>query len=487
MHARIVSIAVCSLLMLGMDSPSHAQEHSELDALKAMVTQMQQQMTVMQQQHVVEIKALEKKVDALTEKKAEAAEEASLEKEWVEALAEEAVPVQSSGIMSRASNTLGQLAPGDFMDVSVNVDMLGQINSREDGDMDDEWMVREVELGFSGKVDPYGQFNVAIGMHPEEVEHAHEEEHLHGSELDFHLPGLEAFSDSVNALLNKLAYPWHQHDAHCDHWAFHVEEAYYTFNTLPYGLQLKLGKFRAAFGKANQQHRHSLGWVDYPRVVQYYFGNEGLAGTGGSLSWLVPNPWDHYLELTYETFKNDSHALFAGSDADDLTHLVHVKNFWDLSPASTLELGLTVATAPNDTRHGQNRTWVEGIDLTYKWRPLKAGLYKSFTWANEAFCVQKDYANSLDNEHSWGMYSAADYQFARRWSTGLRYDYAEWPDNRSEREHNYSSYLTFKQSEFAYWRLGYMHRDMSYGSKCDDDQLFLQLNVSLGAHPAHAY
>ena len=47
-----------------------------------------------------------------------------------------------------------------------------------------------------------------------------------------------------------------------------LEEGYLTFTALPAGLQLKVGKMRAAFGKVNTLHNHVLPWVDRPLVNQ---------------------------------------------------------------------------------------------------------------------------------------------------------------------------------------------------------------------------
>ena len=484
MHISYPIAVACLLAALSLAAPCLAEDSGEVGELKQMVKELQQQMTQMQEQHTAQIQALEEKIATFEEQQAQAQANAQTEAEWTEALAGE--EASNSRFLGKISGAMEQMAPASFLDISANVDMLGHLNNREDSSIDDEWKIREVEVGLGGAVDPYGRFDIFIGMHPGTSSHTHATEDAY-ERLDFRLDSLDALADALHAILDHFEYPWHQHEEIHHPWAFHVEEVYFTFDKLPHNLQLKLGKFRASFGKANTQHRHALPWVDYPRMVEYFFGGEGLAGTGASLSWLVPNRWDHYLELTYEAFKNDSDSLFAGSDADDIAHLVHIKNFWETSPASTLELGLTASTAPNNSGHGNYRSWIEGIDLTYKWRPLDQGLYKSFLWTSEAFFVQQDLEGDTEHSNSWGMYSAMDYQFARRWTSGLRYDYAEWPDEHSEYEHDYSVYLTFLQSEYAFWRLGYMHRDFSHGSKYDDDELFLQLNVSLGTHPAHAY
>jgi hypothetical protein len=342
------------------------------------------------------------------------------------------------------TNKLGRSFQSFNPDISLNADFLFQASSQSDVNEDHRpFRVREVELGLSGAVDPYGQYHVILGIEEEAP----------------------------------------------DQWAVGVEEAYFTYNDLPYDLRLRVGKFRASVGKVNDTHLHALPWIDYPRVITNYFGEEGLKGTGASLVWLVPNPWDHYLELTGEVFDNDNEVLFTGEKSNDAAELIHLKSFWELSTSSTLELGLSAATAPDSEGHGGHRSWIEGVDLTFRWRPPGKDLYQAFEFRNEILTCQKDLPNSMKTEDSWGMYSAVEYQFARRWATGVRYDYSETPDDRNLKENDYSAYATFRQSEFAFWRLAYSFQHPNSGPDKDSGShvVFLQFNVSLGAHPAHKY
>ena len=216
-------------------------------------------------------------------------------------------------------------------------------------------------------------------------------------------------------------------------------------------------------------------------------GQVVLAGEGVSVSWLVPNPWDKYVELTYESFNNDDPHLFAGEHADDFVHLLHLKTFFDLSNGSTLEAGLSGATAPSDERHGGRRCWVEGADVTYKWRDPRRGLYRSFLWQTEVLAAQREFEDC--RVCSMGLFTAAEYQFARRWLVGGRYDFSERPDDAGLKEHAWSTYLTFLQSEYCFWRLAYQfsRRNFAVAGEDTDHQVFLQLNFGLGPHRAHKY
>ncbi|MBX3176331.1 MAG: hypothetical protein KF886_03140 [Candidatus Hydrogenedentes bacterium] len=447
---------------------------------------LQQQMQQMQEAHQEELRQLRQEVEVLRQRPAPP--DPAIERDFADALEEESKSAPQPTLMDNI-RTGGRISLSNYMDISANVDMVGRLHSNSLRRNREYLDVRHVELGLSGAVDPYGKFVMYLGMHPGHGhDHGHDHGPVSGSFPRFRSPTVNALAESIDNLFGwfwENRY-WHPREHGHDDWELDVEEAYFTFDKLRYNLQLKVGKFKANLGKANQDHLHSLPWTDYPLALQYNFGPEGLAGIGASLSWMIPNPWDHYALLTYEAFKNDNPGVFAGSDATDLTHLVNLKNFWSIGDESTLELGLSAAWGPNDHRHGGNATWLQAVDLTYRWRPLDESLYRSFLWQTEAFFVQKDVPDN-ESMDTYGWFTGMEYQFARRWSAGLRYDFAQWPDDDRFREHNYQIYTTFRQSEFAYWRLGYRHRDPNFGSKYDDNEIFLQLNVSLGAHGAHKY
>jgi hypothetical protein len=264
-----------------------------------------------------------------------------------------------------------------------------------------------------------------------------------------------------------------------------VEEAYISPLSKPYGFDGKLGRFRTDFGKVNELHQHALPWPEYPLVIQKFFGEEGMAGEGVSISWLAPG--NKYIELTSQSFTKSKDSLLAGDDSDSFVQLGHLKTFTDLSPESTLELGFSGAVMPNSNTPGTSHDAVEGMDLTFKWRPQKEGLYKSVKWTNEFMVSQRDLGGQTVN--AFGLYTAPEYQFDRRWAAGLRYDLAEDPDDNSRRTHAIGAYLTFMQSEFCYWRVGYQlsHTNFLVNDSDIDHTVFLQLDFTLGPHPAHKY
>ena len=69
-----------------------------------------------------------------------------------------------------------------------------------------------------------------------------------------------------------------------------------TATSLPWDLEVRLGRFLMPVGKQNTTHRHDLHTVDYPCVVQRFFGDEGLKGTGVYASKVFA-PFGFYQEL----------------------------------------------------------------------------------------------------------------------------------------------------------------------------------------------
>ena len=459
MAKRIILLCAPALMVLwampafAQGKPSPA---GDIAGVKKELQELRAMFKAQSEAHKTEIDRLNRKIDDLEKSRASGKSQPSGEDELAGVMGK---MLEDAGGRENSDGwfSVGRAIQNFNPEISVVGDFVGHYDSREGGELDDQWLFRELEVGISGSVDPHARADIFLGIHKS---HEHDEDH------DERAPG-------------QLA-----HGAHYD---LHLEEAYLTLLTLPWDLQAKAGKFRAKFGRANTRHLHALPWVEYPLVVRNYFGAEGLAGEGASVSWLVPNPWDKYIELTYESLHNDDANMFAGHEADDFIHLAHLKTFHDLGADSTLEVGFSGATAPNDHGHGRRRTWLEGIDVTYKWRHPKKGLYKSFTWQSEVLAAQKELADRREN--TVGLYTAADYQFARQWAVGGRYDYSQWPENENLHENAWSAYLTFLQSEFCSWRLGYQYsrRNFDVEGTPEDHQVFLQLRFGLGPHRAHKY
>jgi hypothetical protein len=266
-----------------------------------------------------------------------------------------------------------------------------------------------------------------------------------------------------------------------------VEEGYAQFVTLPYDLTAKAGKLKAFFGKDNTWHTHVRPWIDQPLVVHNFFGDEGMSDYGVSVSRLIPNPWNVFLEATGEAFSGNVENVFERRNSNDLFYNAHLKAFRDITENANIEVGTSYARgalAGSPSGHNQ----FAGIDVTYRWKPLIRGLYNSFIGRVEAVA---DDRGDLDRRLK-GIYVSGDYQLARRWFTGVRIDSADRvvaaeggpPERFTDR--GASATLTFWPSEFSQLR-GQLRRTRYGDIHRSVNELLLQLQFSIGAHGAHTF
>lgn len=260
-----------------------------------------------------------------------------------------------------------------------------------------------------------------------------------------------------------------------------VEEGYLTTLSLPAKLQLKAGKFREAVGRINPTHPHALPFIDLPNAYVNYFGPDGLNDEGISLSWLIPNK-AFYQELVFQTTSGFSETpSFSRSEGNHLIYLGHLKNFFTLNDNTTLELGLTGISGPNDSSHITN---MGAADLTYKWKPVQLNTYKSVTWQNEFYYSNAHYATN-NSKNSFGLYSFLEYQLAKRWFLTGRYDYAQKPYDKSIVEQAYSLTAGWYATEFSKVELEAKTTDDNIESRFY--QAWIRCIFVIGAHGAHQY
>jgi hypothetical protein len=265
-----------------------------------------------------------------------------------------------------------------------------------------------------------------------------------------------------------------------------VEEGYANFVTLPYDLTAKVGKFKAYFGKDNTWHTHVRPWADQPLVIHNFFGDEGLNDAGISVSKVFPNSHNVYVEATGEAFRGDVPEVFAHRGTSDLFYNAHLKAFRDITENSNIELGTSYARGPlANAENGSNQ--FAGIDVTYRWRPLMQGLYKSMIARVEAIANDRQ-----DVDHRLkGFYASIDRQFAQRWFAGARLDAADRAIAGSlstlrVSDRGAAATVTFWPSEFSQLR-GELRR-IRYGDIGRSVNEFLfQLQFSIGAHGAHTF
>ena len=270
-----------------------------------------------------------------------------------------------------------------------------------------------------------------------------------------------------------------------------LEEGYITFTSLPKGLLLKAGKMRGAFGVVNTLHNHVLSWTDRPLVTQNLVGGEdGINDAGLSLSRILPAPKGLFLEGTAQLFRGDSDGVYRAERRNNVSTIGHLRGYGDISESTNLSLGASYSRGHSFWGDGSNQLY--GVDATLRWKPLRRAIYHSFLARSEFIwsrtTVGPEQVPEVRFRHvekPFGYFVSADYQFARRWFAGGRFDRSERAVDASLRDTGGSLILTYWPSEFSQIR-GQLRRTR-YGEGLTANEFLFQFQFSMGAHGAHPF
>ena len=288
-----------------------------------------------------------------------------------------------------------------------------------------------------------------------------------------------------------------------------VEEAFIQTTALPAGLTLKAGRFFSGVGYLNEQHAHTWDFVDNPLAYQAFLGTQ-FGDDGVQLRWLAPT--DTFLELGAEvgrgriadTAGRDKNGSGAGSVFAHIGGDVGVNSNW--------RAGLSYLEASAENRQsndldaagifvtnsftGKSKIWI--ADAVWKWAPNGNGTNTSVKLQGEYLHRAENGTLNTDNYSASqsGWYVQGVYKFLSEWRTALRYDHLDAGsvsyglNTAGLADTNYdpqkiSWMLDYNLSEFSRVRLQ-LSRDESRQGVADN-QVFIQYQMSLGAHGAHKY
>jgi hypothetical protein len=260
-----------------------------------------------------------------------------------------------------------------------------------------------------------------------------------------------------------------------------VEEGFITFPTVPGGLLLKVGKQRDAFGKVDATHNHLLPWTDRPLVIQNLQGGEdGLADFGISVARVIPSR-TVFLEATAQVYRGES-EVFKAPSRGDITYVGHLRAYRDLGESMNVDLGGSFAKGHNGVTDAST-TRLFGVDATFRYRPLRRAIYHRFIARSELVWSRRALEEGVAS--AFGGYGSADYQFARRWFAGVRFDRSERAEDPTLVDKGGSLLLSWWPSEFSQIRGQYRHTRYATGEKADE--FLFQFLFAIGAHGAHAF
>ena len=304
-----------------------------------------------------------------------------------------------------------------------------------------------------------------------------------------------------------------------------VEESFFQTKALLDGSNFKVGRFLSSVGYLNGQHAHTWDFVDAPLAYQAFFGGQ-YKPDGVQLKWLAP--LDRYLEIGLELGNG---ASFPGNDRNKngfgaSTLFAHIGD--DIGENASWRAGVSYlnTSAKNRTFEdlnfegssitnafsGRSATWI--ADAIFKWAPNGNSTQRNFKLQGEFFrrnesgvlAYDTQAPSSIRNDVASvqsGWYVQSVYQFMPQWRVGLRYDklnsgspnfgqtngvglsMSDFPALLAFNPARSSIMFDYSLSEFSRLRLQFA-RDITRPG-ATDNQIFLQYNMSLGAHGAHTF
>ena len=297
-----------------------------------------------------------------------------------------------------------------------------------------------------------------------------------------------------------------------------VEEAFVQTTALGNGFTVKFGRFFSGIGYLNEQHSHTWDFVDSPLVYSAFLGTQ-LHDDGVQVRWVAPTPL--FLEFGAEAGRGSNFpgserdkngigrgAVFAhaGGDWGDSSSWRAGISYMQVSPQDRTDDTVDLAgNAVTDAFSGKSRLWI--VDFVWKWAPNGNPSRQNFKLQSEYFYRRESGTLTYDvtgvaapgaySSRQSGTYVQAVYQFAPRWRTGLRYDILDsgtvdldgnaafLAQDSSAHPSRLTWMADFNTSEFSRIRLQ-LASDRAREGKADN-QIYVQYQMSLGAHGAHIF
>ncbi len=315
---------------------------------------------------------------------------------------------------------------------------------------------------------------------------------------------------------------------HLSEEGFEIEEAYGETTALGCGLKAKIGKFRSAFGRINEQHQHVQDFSDMPLVYVAFLGGHGIDDIGAQLQWTLPT--DTYVMAGVEVLQGKNPSMF-GVDAispagDEETITVaspsqpnllvgYLKSSFDLDTITFL-YGASIAYGDARVDHLEDEephafagpSYLYGIDMTlkhyfdsYSYLIFQGEyLYKD---ADGDLYTYTDATQSALNKtpltkKQGGYYVQIVYAYDRSLRGGIRYDNIDknnisvnhTAQKTQENFERYSVMIDYATSEFAKLRLQYNKNKAMFnedGERQDINSVILEMNLAIGSHGAHNF
>lgn len=304
-------------------------------------------------------------------------------------------------------------------------------------------------------------------------------------------------------------------ESHSDETELLLEEGFIETLALPYGLNVRAGRFLSDFGYLNSQHMHSDSFVERPIAYRTFLGShyydDGIRAN-------IVLPTDLYVKLAVEALNGDKmSSVEDGSEVGVYTTTLKLGD--DFSESSSWQFGLSYLRNENgkvkefeDYEHGHEEeehdhshgavvtgSNLYGADFVWKWAPDGNYKYRNFTLTAEYMLLDgvvdskfKDDAESPDDLSAY--YVSGVYRFNPIWSAGVRYGEAESYDGHAHGDYMHFTALEDKEFDaMIAWDSSHFGTVRAQYSRVEDqdseaDNVFtVQYVMTFGAHGAHAF
>jgi hypothetical protein len=287
-----------------------------------------------------------------------------------------------------------------------------------------------------------------------------------------------------------------------------IEEAFLETLSLPYGFNIRAGRFFSDLGYLNLRHPHEDDFVDRP-LPNRAFLNNFYNDDGVQVSWILPTTF--YSEVGGSILQGDDFPAGGGDGSDFGSWTAYGRIGGDVGENIAWRLGVSTLQTSGIERDGNEDTVeFEGdsdmyiADIRAVWAPTGNNYEQELILQGEYFFRDEDGTyNDTDaglsatyDNHQSGWYAQSVYKFHPQWRVGARYselNAGDIPagligsalDDDGHDPWNATAMIDWSNSEFSRFRLQYSHEELA--GNLDDEQVILQYIMSIGAHGAHPF
>jgi hypothetical protein len=310
-----------------------------------------------------------------------------------------------------------------------------------------------------------------LGVFDDEGEHLDDRVFLRSLAARFEAPIGELGRGVVLARWSEL--PDGEFESEVDEAFVELDRLDVPWEALEERLALRIGRFRAPFGRSNRWHVHELPQITRPLPVREILGEDGLVQTGLAAEVDVPTGTESVellvtLELARDYPLDESFTPFFNFDL----------RLW-ASERDRFDLGYTRDTSKEEHDFGRQSA-LRGLDLAYSRRPVRAGDAGGFLIGGES--LQSDVESAAGgSDVPSGYYVWSQLELLPRWFASARFDRSDAITDDSLETRTLGGYLGWSAHPRLRVSAGYEHTTSDDAAVDGLDTLLAELTFSMGS------